>query len=120
MVRLFAAFLVLLAFAPRASAACAFTYQQARLIAEAVAENEPAVRYEEFDGERAQKLIAVINATPPAGDIALDRILTNAHTDTGRVKIAYVKGECVFYSGEVAIAEFEALKARAFGDAAKP
>lgn len=119
--RLFLAF-VLTACAARPAMAgeCAFTHQQARLIGEAVEENEPAAHYSEIDGDRAQKLIAVINATPPVSDIKLDRILVNAHTDTGMVAIAYVRDECVFHSGTLPIAEFEGLEARAFGSDAKP
>ncbi len=106
--------------APALAGPCALTHEQARLVGEAVAQNEPAAHYSEIDGERAQKLIAVINATPPVSDVALDRILVIVRTDTGKATIAYVRDECVFHSGIIPIAEFEGLEAKAFGSEAKP
>lgn len=96
---------------------CSLTYERTTAIGHAAHAADPSNVFTDYGGDQASKLLAAINAKPPATEYSAEHVVVIERPDDGVVMIALVHDGCAAHRVQTTIEGWSELRRGAIGDA---
>ena len=95
---------------------CSLTYERASATGRAAVVADPTAVFTDYSNDEAVKLLAAINALPPATEYLAEHVLVVETPDDDSVMVALVHDDCVSQTFRTPHEDWEKLRRGAIGD----